>query len=118
MLYDSWGVHHPFALTVLSTVTSRPNPTRIITDAGRKAMSVDVATPRPVDLPDVDGVGLSAEHGTVNLSAPNDRLRVGDKLEWVIGYGDTTVCLHDEMYCIRGDEVEVVWAVLGRGKLT
>ena len=46
VLYESWGIDHPFALTVMSTVTSRPTPQRIITDAGRKAMSMDIATPR------------------------------------------------------------------------
>ena len=46
VLYESWGIEHPFALTVMSTVTSRPTPRRIITDAGRKAMSVDIAMPR------------------------------------------------------------------------
>ena len=41
------------ALTVLTTVTSRPTPTRIIVDAGRKTMSGDAAMPAPRDLPPV-----------------------------------------------------------------
>lgn len=118
VLYDSWGVHHPFALTVLSTVISRPTSTRIIVDAGRKAISVDIATPRPKELQNITSVNLSAEHGKIELQEPNHDLKVGDKLEWIIGYGDTTVCLHDEMIGIRNDEVETVWSILGRGKLT
>lgn len=116
MCYSSVGLKHEFALTVLTTVVSRPTPTRIVVDGGRKVMSVDVATPQPVDLAGVESTGYSAEHGTVNLAAPSERPRVGDKLEFIVGYGDTTVCLHDEMYGIRDGRVEVVWPILGRGK--
>ena len=117
VLYESWGIDHPFALTVMSTVTSRPTPQRIITDAGRKAMSMDIATPRAIDLENVEKVALSAEHGVVNLTQPNAALKVGDKLEWIVGYGDTTVFLHDEMVATRGDRVEATWPVLARGKI-
>ena len=117
VLYESWGVEHPFALTVMSTVTSRPTPQRIITDAGRKAMSMDIATPRAMGLDHVAKVALSAEHGVVNLSEPNTSLKVGHKLEWIVGYGDTTVFLHDEMVATRGDRVETIWPVRARGKI-
>ena len=39
------------ALTVLTTVTSRPTPTRIVVDAGKKAMSGDAAMPAPRGIP-------------------------------------------------------------------
>lgn len=51
--YASQDVRHPFALTVLSTVTSRPTPTRIIVDVGRKSMSDGAAMPMPKDLNDL-----------------------------------------------------------------
>jgi D-serine deaminase-like pyridoxal phosphate-dependent protein len=108
---------HEFALTMLTTVISRPAPTRIVVDAGRKAMSSEHALPRPLGLPAVKSVTLSAEHGRVELEQPSVVPRIGDKLEFVVGYSDTTVCLHDEMYAIRDGNVEVVWPVLGRGKL-
>ena len=118
MLYESWGVEHPFALTVVSTVTRRPTAHRIIVDAGRKALSVDVAMPRPRGVSNVEAVALGAEHGIITLNAPNDTIQVGDKIEWIVGYGDTTVCLHDVMIGVREDQVEVAWQVLGRGKMT
>src|SRR5204863_322875 len=49
------------ALTVLSTVTSRPTPTRIVVDAGKKTMSGDAAMPAPRCLPPVQAMKLSAE---------------------------------------------------------
>jgi len=115
--YSMLGLDYDFALTVLSTVTSRPNPTRIVTDAGRKTMSGDTAMPQPRGLTGVKSVSLSAEHGRIELEEPNLDLKVGDKLEWIVGYGDTTVCLHDVMYGIRDGIVEVVWPILARGKL-
>src|SRR5262249_50481050 len=118
VLYESRGIHHPCGLTVVTTITSRPTPSRIIVDAGRKAMSADVALPRPKGLSAVASVTFSAEHGRIELAEPDHALHVGDKLEWIVGYGDTTVCLHDEIVATRGDRVEIVWPVLGRGKLT
>lgn len=116
---ESMGVDHPFALTVLTTVTSRPTPQRIICDAGKKAMSNDLAAPRPL-LPvgmEVDGVGLSAEHARVDLRRPSESPHVGDKLEFIVGYSDTTVFLHDELVGARDGRVEVVWPIAGRGKV-
>ena len=53
----------------------------------------------------------------IDLAEPNTTLRVGDKLEFVVGYSDTTVCLHDDLYGVRDGRVEVIWPILGRGKL-
>jgi len=111
------NVNHPYALTVLTTVTSRPLPTRIICDAGKKTMSGDAALPFPLGLDGVASVGLSAEHATINLRAPNQGVKIGDRLEFVVGYSDTTVHLHDEVYGTRQGRVEIVWPVLGRGQL-
>jgi len=110
-------VNHPYALTVMTTVTSRPSATRIVCDAGKKTMSGDAALPLPLGLDDVASVQLSAEHAALSLKAPNDRLKVGDRLEFAVGYSDTTVHLHDEIYGVRGGRVEIVWPVLGRGQL-
>jgi D-serine deaminase-like pyridoxal phosphate-dependent protein len=111
------GVDHEYALTVLATVVSRPTSTRIICDAGRKTMSGDSATPEPLGVGRVRSVSLSAEHGGVELEEASASPEVGDKIEFVVGYSDTTVFLHDEMYGVRGGKVETVWPVLGRGKL-
>ena len=110
-------VNHPYALTVMTTVTSRPSATRIVCDAGKKTMSGDAALPLPLGLDDVASVQLSAEHAALSLKASNDRLKVGDRLEFAVGYSDTTVHLHDEIYGVRGGRVEIVWPVLGRGQL-
>lgn len=112
-----FNIDLPFALTVLATVTSRPTATRVILDAGRKAMSIDTATPKPLQVPAVQEVRLSAEHAQLELDAPSDRPKVGDRIEFVPGYTDTTVHLHEEIIAMRDGKVEAVWKVAGRGKI-
>jgi D-serine deaminase-like pyridoxal phosphate-dependent protein len=105
------------ALTVLTTVTSRPTPTRIVVDAGKKSMSGDAAMPAPRGIPPVSAIKLSAEHTKIELEQPNAAPRIGDKIELIVGYSDTTVHLHEEIVGVRGDRVESIWRVAARGKL-
>ncbi len=107
----------PYALTLLATVTSRPTPTRVILDAGKKAMSSDAAPPSPLGLDIAGPTRLSAEHATLDLAKPGDFPTIGDKVEFVVGYSDTTVHLHEEIVAIRGGRVEAIWRVAGRGRL-
>jgi D-serine deaminase-like pyridoxal phosphate-dependent protein len=115
--HDVMQVNHEYALTVLATVTSRPTPTRIICDAGKKTMSSDAASPRPlIDTP-VQSVSLSAEHARIDLGEPAAAPGIGDRVEFIVGYTDTTTMLHDELHATRDGRLEVVWPILGRGKL-
>jgi len=116
--YQSWGVDLQPALFVQTTVTSRPNPQRIICDAGFKSLPSNDAPPAPLGLAQtVKKVVSSAEHGALELQSPNDTLEVGDLLDFVVGYGDGTVYLHDVMVGVRNGIVECVWPILARGKL-
>ena len=112
-----FGADLEYALTILATVTSRPTPTRIICDAGKKTMSNDSAVPEPVGIPNVKSVDLSAEHGTIELAEPGETPHLGDKFEFIAGYSDTTIFLHNELYGIRNGIVETAWPLLGRGRL-
>ena len=112
-----FGVEHEYALTVLATVTSRPTPARIICDAGRKAMSCDAAMPGPIGIEGVKEMFFSAEHGKLELEAASPTPRLGERIEFVAGYSDTTVVLHDELFGIREGRVETVWPLWGRGRL-
>ena len=112
-----YHLDHPCALTLLATVTSRPTPTRIVLDAGKKAMSGDAALPEPLRLPAVRSLRLSAEHTTIELEAPGETPKVGDKLELIVGYSDTTVHLHEEIVGLRDGRVEAVWRVAARGRI-
>jgi len=104
------------ALTILTTVISRPTPTRIVCDAGWKSMGQHPALPEPLDVGDVKSLTLSAEHATIQRTAPRPIPGVGDYVEFVAGYADSTVFLHDHIYGFRNGRLEVIWPILGRGK--
>ena len=115
--YQRWGVPTDPALFGQAVVTSRPAPDRIITDAGFKTLPGMERQPLAVGLANVVNITPSAEHGVITLSAPNESVQVGDVLDFIVGYGDATVFLHDAMYGVRKGIVETVWPISGRGKL-
>jgi D-serine deaminase-like pyridoxal phosphate-dependent protein len=104
------------ALTVLCTVTSRPTPTRVILDAGLKSMSGDAALPQPLGLPAIRILRFAAEHLTLELAEASPVPAVGDRVEFIAGYSDTTVHLHERIVATRQGRVAAVWRVAGRGK--
>lgn len=115
--YARWGVEGEAALFVRSSVTSRPAPDRIIFDAGFKTLPTWITPPLPLGIGEVEKVVASAEHGIVTLKAANKSLGIGDGVDFVVGYGDATVFLHDQIYAIRDERVEAIWRVAGRGKI-
>ena len=113
-----FGLDFPQALTLLATVTSRPTPTRIILDAGKKAMSSDAVPPRPLGLAATKPVALSAEHATIILDTPSATPAVGDKIQFVVGFSDTTVHLHEKIHAHRRGQIEQSWSVQARGRIS
>jgi len=105
------------ALTILATVTSRGALDRAILDSGRKTVNPDIHPPRVKGFPDAEVVSLSAEHCTLKLGPESQRLKIGDKIELFVGYADFTSILHEEFLGFRGDKLESIWPILGRGKL-
>ena len=106
------------ALSVLTTVTSRPSPTQVITDAGLKSLTPEHGFPPVVDRPDLECPALSEEHGRLQtINGPCTDLQPGDLLEFIPGHGCTTVNLHDRLYAMRDSRLEAVWEIAGRGKV-
>ena len=113
------------ALTILSTVQSRPHPGRATVDGGMKTFMGE-AFPSPpaflkgfgeaVDLP-IHLEGLTEEHGLVALT-PDVQPAIGDRLAFYPNHVCTTVNLSDEVIGVRNGRVEVVWPVAARGKRT
>ena len=106
-----------YSLSVLATVVSRPSKERAILDAGRKSHHPDFHLPVVKGHPDAHAVRVSAEHCELELKGESQNLKIGDKVELVPGYADFTTVLHDQFYGFRGERLEVVWPILGRGKL-
>ena len=115
--YRSWGVPLDPSLFVLTTIVSRPTATRAVCDSGQKTIDSIAASPQIVGYEGVTMKGLSAEHGTMELSGPEVPLKVGDKVDLMVSYGDFTVYKHDYLYGVRDGIVETQWAVQARGAL-
>lgn len=115
--YRNWWQLSQPALHVRATVTSRPTPERVIIDAGYKTLPRWHGVPQPQGVPAVADYRTSAEHGILVFDEPMQSLQVGDGLDILVGYGDSTLYVHDELYGIRNGLVEVVWPIVGRGKL-
>lgn len=107
----------PYALTVMSTVTSRPKPNRIICDAGQKTMTINHTAPEAIGIAQPYSLKFSAEHVRLDLEGDNTDLKVSDKIEFIVGYAETTVNLHDEMVGVRDGFVEMIWPIQARGKI-
>ena len=112
------------ALSVVVTVVSTGVPGRAVIDGGSKTFSSD-----RYQAEDGSGFGLvkedhaaqierlSEEHGHLNITHSDRRYKVGDRLSVIPNHVCTTVNMHDEIYGVRGEQVEVTWRVEGRGKV-
>ena len=105
------------ALTILTTVVSRPEPERAYVDSGKKTTNGEYHLPTVLDREGVRLHTMSAETGYLELEGAGVPLKIGEKLELISGYSDLTVCLHDVIYGTRDDRVEAAWDIQGRGKL-
>lgn len=106
-----------YALTVLATVVSRPVLDRAILDCGRKTQYPDLERPIIKGHPGATVTHVSAEHCQLDLEGEARNLKIGDKVELIVGYADFTTVMHDAFYGFRNDILEVVWPIAGRGKL-
>jgi D-serine deaminase-like pyridoxal phosphate-dependent protein len=105
------------ALSVLTTVVSRPAPDRAIIDAGRKSLHGDFHPPLVVGRPGITVERMSAEHGILKLAPQAQDLRIGERLELIPGYSDFTTVLHDQFWVCRGEQVVDAWPLAARGCL-
>jgi D-serine deaminase-like pyridoxal phosphate-dependent protein len=105
------------ALTLLTTVTSRPAEDRIVVDAGRRAIDPSQKAPVARGVEGVQAIKFSAEHGIMALDGPTEWPRVGDRLELEVNYTDQAVHLHESLFGIRDGVIASVWPVACRGRM-
>jgi D-serine deaminase-like pyridoxal phosphate-dependent protein len=108
------------ALTVKSTVMSRPIPNRAIVDGGLKTFGFAGAAYPHVknDALRAHVTRLSEEHGILKLTKGGTDVKIGDILEFVPYRVGPCVNLHDKMYLTRNGHLEKVVPILGRGMTT
>ena len=113
------------AAFVLTTVVSTARPGQIILDGGSKTFSSD----RLTGAEDEAGYGhvaedpralfikMNEEHGFVDVRGCAKSFEIGERVRVIPNHICTAVNLHEFIYGIRGDDVEQVWRVEGRGKI-
>ena len=108
------------ALTVLATVIGRPDPRRVILDAGSKALSAERLTPR------APGFGLVLGHPELTVErlyeqhavagAPHaSGLQVGERVRIVPNHACTTANLHRRALVAENDDVVDTWSIGAAG---
>jgi D-serine deaminase-like pyridoxal phosphate-dependent protein len=107
------------AMRVRATVVSRPTPERAVLDAGSKVLTSDQYYVqnhgRILEYPEAVIPSLSEEHAIVDLSGCRERPSVGDVVNVIPNHCCVVSNMVDEVYGVRGEQVEVVWPVAARG---
>jgi 3-hydroxy-D-aspartate aldolase len=105
------------SLTVLTTVMNNRFPGRLTTDAGSKALTLNVPNAGVIGEPGMDYSASSDEFGAIRFSSPPSKdYKIGDKLEVIVPHCDPVVNEYDQIFGTRKDRVEVVWDITARGK--
>ncbi len=109
------------ALTILSTVISRPTASRAVVDAGLKSLSTDSGMPEVQGVSGIQYRPGGDEHGILTPAQESSLTQVpfaiGDRVALIPSHIDTTINLHDSYYGYREGIIEDIWAVATRGKV-
>jgi D-serine deaminase-like pyridoxal phosphate-dependent protein len=105
------------AMSVLATVISRPHPSLVVIDVGRKGVGAEWGAPRVKNLAGSQVVSYGSEEH-MKIAVPSDSpLQIGDRIEIVPSHGCTTSNLYSEFVVHREGRVTATWPIEGRGKL-
>jgi len=115
---DGDPVYKDFApsLTVLATVLNNRFAGRLTTDAGAKALTLNVPRAGVIGEPGMDYNAGSDEFGVITFKEASKNYSIGDRLELIVPHCDPVVNLYDVIYATRKDRVEAVWPITARGK--
>jgi D-serine deaminase-like pyridoxal phosphate-dependent protein len=104
------------AMTILTTVVSKPDKDRVVLDVGMKSATKESGLPVVKDMDEAELKHLSEEHGKLDVSKCDVDLKLGEKIELIPTHGCTTINLHDKFYGVRNNKLEAVWDISARGK--
>lgn len=113
-----WASLDNCAMSVLATVVSRPTPDRVILDSGNKTLAADRINDGHgyiVEYPESHIYQLNEEHGIVDMSQCAERPIIGERVHIIPVHTCVVTNLHNQIYGVRGNEIEVIWPVAARG---
>jgi D-serine deaminase-like pyridoxal phosphate-dependent protein len=96
----------------------------MIIDGGSKTFSsdrpvngADVTFGRIMEAPGARFHKMNEEHGFIDITGAEVGFSAGDRVRVIPNHVCVAMNLHERVYGVRGDTVEEVWTVDGRGKL-
>ena len=101
------------SLTVLGSVIIQHGNT-IVFDCGRKSIGIDFVQPTMIDYPSYQARYFAEEHALFDVDEKCP-LKPGDRMEFVPGYGPTTVNLYDAYHVVEKGVVTDIWPIIPRG---
>lgn len=117
-LQNGYAALENCAMTVLATVVSRPTPDRAILDSGSKTLSSEVHNGEYgfiLEYPDARIYKLNEEHAYVDVSNCAERPVIGERVHVLPVHTCVVINLHNIVYGIVGENIEVEWPVAARG---
>ena len=104
------------------TVVSTAKPGQILIDGGSKTFSSDGPVEGQgfghlTDAPEACFTRMNEEHGYVDIRETGRHFSVSERLRMIPNHVCVAMNLHEFVYGVRGQQVEQVWKVEGRGKL-
>ncbi|RFB80327.1 D-TA family PLP-dependent enzyme [Methylovirgula sp. 4M-Z18] len=115
------GTLEDCALSVLTTVVSRPTATRCVVDAGSKALTSDLlgmdGYGYVVGYPEAVVKSLSEEHGVIDFSACAASPSIGDRLRIIPNHACVVSNLFDKVNLVSGDDFVEAVPVSARGRV-
>lgn len=105
------------ALFVWTRVLSNRHVGFVTTDAGSKCFATDGPAPAPAAgaPPGSSYAMFGDQFGRIELPPGEERLPVGTLVRCIAPHCDPTVNLWDQLVCVRGDTIEAIWPIEGRG---
>lgn len=106
------------AMRVRTTVVSANEPSRVILDSGSKSIQSETVAGRfgyIVEYPDARLHQVNEEHGYVDFTACDTVPVVGDIVHIIPVHTCVVTNLHNQLYGVRGDEIDMIWDVAARG---
>jgi D-serine deaminase-like pyridoxal phosphate-dependent protein len=115
LTYKKLDIPFDYALTVLTTVISRPAIDTVVLDCGMKSISVERELPRELEGNGLEILKLSEEHAKGHVAESDKSYQPGKKIHLIPSHCCTTINLYDCIHVVRNDRVEAVWPIEARG---
>lgn len=103
------------SLFIAATVMSTARAGVAVCDVGLKTVSIDSGLPQVWAQPQLRYLAANDEHGVMEVTQGDGAALLGETFWLVPGHCDPTVNLYDSYVCVRGGQVEALWAIEARG---